>query len=252
MYPAGFVYFYAWLRRVTGGAVAAAQPVFAVLYVLTLAVVLCVYVAAAVVPPWALPLLCLSKRLHSIYVLRLFNDPVAMLPAFAAVALAQRRRWCARCGVALQRTITLTCSHARQAGRRAGVERCRVREDERAAVCACAGAAHAAHGEHKHHHRGRQPCAGLAGTSRAGAGAALHVTAADDARAPRTQVALGAPFLATHPREYVSRSFDFGRRFEQRWSVNLQFLTEDAFLSRRTATALLAAHLALLAGAGAA
>jgi hypothetical protein len=64
-----------------------------------------------------------------------------------------------------------------------------------------------------------------------------------------TQVALGAPFLASHPREYVARAFDFGRRFEQRWSVNLQFLPEHLFLSRTTATALLAAHLALLAGA---
>jgi hypothetical protein len=63
------------------------------------------------------------------------------------------------------------------------------------------------------------------------------------------QVALGAPFLAEHPREYVSRAFDFGRRFEQRWSVNLQFLPEHVFLSRATATALLAVHLALLAGA---
>jgi alpha-1,3-mannosyltransferase len=98
VYPAGFVYVYAWLRRVTGGAVAPAQPLFAALYVATLAVVLCVYIAAAVVPPWALPLLCLSKRLHSIYVLRLFNDPVAMLPAFAAVALAQRGRWCGCAG----------------------------------------------------------------------------------------------------------------------------------------------------------
>ncbi len=96
MYPAGFVYFYAMLRSATGGAVAAAQPVFAALYVATLAVVLAVYVAAGVVPPAALPLLCLSKRVHSIYVLRLFNDPVAMLPAFAAVALAQRRHWCER------------------------------------------------------------------------------------------------------------------------------------------------------------
>ncbi len=109
MYPAGFVYVYAALRHVTGGAVAAAQPLFAVLYVATLAVVFCIYIAAAVVPPWALPLLCLSKRTHSLYLLRLFNDPVAMLPAFLAVLLAQRRHWRvhAFCAVASR---TLTCS----------------------------------------------------------------------------------------------------------------------------------------------
>ena len=85
---------YAVLKHATGGSVPAAQPVFAALYVATVAVVLCTYVTARVLPPAALPLVCLSKRVHSIYVLRLFNDGVAMLPAFAMVALAQRGWWC--------------------------------------------------------------------------------------------------------------------------------------------------------------
>jgi alpha-1,3-mannosyltransferase len=88
------VYVFAGLKRLTGGSVAAAQPVFAALYVVTLGIVFTICIRAQALPPLALPLLCLSKRLHSIYVLRLFNDGVAMLPAFAMVACAQRGQWC--------------------------------------------------------------------------------------------------------------------------------------------------------------
>lgn len=93
VYPAGFVYLYAALRRLTGGDVASAQIIFILVYVANLAAVLAAYVRARVVPPWALVTLALSKRVHSIFVLRLFNDCFAALFAHVAVLLFQSRRW---------------------------------------------------------------------------------------------------------------------------------------------------------------
>ncbi|XP_078010795.1 dol-P-Man:Man(5)GlcNAc(2)-PP-Dol alpha-1,3-mannosyltransferase isoform X3 [Phascolarctos cinereus] len=61
------------------------------------------------------------------------------------------------------------------------------------------------------------------------------------------QVVLGLPFLLENPAGYLSRSFDLGRQFLFRWTVNWRFLPEALFLNRAFHLALLAAHLSLLA-----
>ena len=43
-------------------------------------------------PPWGLVLLCASKRIHSIWLLRLFNDGPAMGLAYAGVGAVVARR----------------------------------------------------------------------------------------------------------------------------------------------------------------
>ena len=73
--------------------VRAAQWAFALVYIATQACVLDIYRLARPGPPWVCLLLALSLRLHSIYVLRLFNDGVAMLFAHAALSMLARRRF---------------------------------------------------------------------------------------------------------------------------------------------------------------
>lgn len=91
VYPAGFVYVYGCLRWIAGGDgsdVRTAQYVFAAMYVATLAVVLMTYRvigSKAGIPVFASALLCISKRVHSIFMLRMFNDCVAMLFLYVAV-----------------------------------------------------------------------------------------------------------------------------------------------------------------------
>ena len=45
------------------------------------------------------------------------------------------------------------------------------------------------------------------------------------------QLVIGAEFLASHPRSYVSKAFEFTRAFFYRWTVNWKFVSEPLFLS---------------------
>ena len=56
------------------------------------------------------------------------------------------------------------------------------------------------------------------------------------------QVVLGAPFLYSFPRSYLSGAFEFSRAFFYVWTVNLKFLSEEVFLSKELAKGLLVAH----------
>ncbi|KAF9925471.1 dolichyl-P-Man:Man(5)GlcNAc(2)-PP-dolichol alpha-1,3-mannosyltransferase [Linnemannia zychae] len=95
VYPAGFVYIYSSLYYATdfGENILRGQWIFMGLYLMTLIVVFSIYAKDKSVPPYLLIPICLSRRLHSIYVLRLFNDPVAMFFLYAAILAFLNRRW---------------------------------------------------------------------------------------------------------------------------------------------------------------
>lgn len=96
VYPAGFVYIFTGLRYVTshGTNVKVAQYLFGALYVITLTLVFRIYEKTKKVPPYVLILMCCtSYRIHSIFVLRLFNDPVAMVLLFASINAFLDNHW---------------------------------------------------------------------------------------------------------------------------------------------------------------
>ena len=105
VYPAGFTYLYSALYFLTdsGTNILTAQVIFATIYVTTLFVVLALYATAASskgqgsLPVWVPFLLAASKRVHSLYMLRMFNDTLAMLFLYIAVLMIVRRRWLTGC-----------------------------------------------------------------------------------------------------------------------------------------------------------
>ncbi|XP_070439401.1 dol-P-Man:Man(5)GlcNAc(2)-PP-Dol alpha-1,3-mannosyltransferase isoform X2 [Equus przewalskii] len=203
VYPAGFVYIFMGLYYATGRGtdIRMAQHIFAVLYLATLLLVFLIYHQTCKVPPFVFFFMCCaSYRVHSIFVLRLFNDPVAMVLLFLSINLLLAQRWgwgccCFSLAVSVKMNVLLFAPGLlflllMQFGLRGALPKLGI-------------------------------CAVL-------------------------QVLLGLPFLLENPIGYLSRSFDLGRQFLFRWTVNWRFLPEALFLHRAFHLALLAAHLTLL------
>ena len=74
-----------------------AQYIFAVLSTLYVALVAAIYHRTQSVPQPATLLLILSKRIHSIFVLRLFNDPIAMFLFHLSLLCMIHNHWSLGC-----------------------------------------------------------------------------------------------------------------------------------------------------------
>lgn len=153
------------------------------------------------IPPYALVLSTLtSYRIHSIYVLRLFNDPVAVLFFYVSLHLFLKNKWLLgslfySLAVSVKMNILLYA-----------------------------------------------PCllvAYLTNLSRMDTVLNLFVCGC-------VQLVLGAPFLYTNFWSYVKGSFDLGRVFEHKWTVNYRFLNENYFEDKTFHVGLLALHVLLL------
>jgi len=111
VYPAGFLYLFSYLKRLThkGTDVRAAQFLFLGFYLATQMVVLGIYQQClrsrtrSSYQVWlgrlAMGILCLSKRIHSIFMLRLFNDGPTMLLLYLSILIFNRQQWTIGCVV---------------------------------------------------------------------------------------------------------------------------------------------------------
>lgn len=92
VYPGGFVQIYQFINWLTndGEDIHAGQLIFSYLFALTNLLVCCVFGSVENFPPWPLYMLILSKRLFSIYVLRLFNDCFTTVSMVGVTLLLQQ------------------------------------------------------------------------------------------------------------------------------------------------------------------
>ena len=190
-----FVYFFVFLRYLTadGLDIRQGQYIFAIFYLVVLALVMFLYRSGNKVPIYIWPLLMLSKRIHSIFVLRLFNDCIAVMLGYGALLLFTSGRWKSgsvmySLAVGIKMNMLLWAP---------GVL-----------------------------------LVFLLGTGVYGTVMCLSICAI-------VQLLLGYPFLTTHPIQYIANSFNLGRQFMYKWTVNLKFLSEAVFLSKKLSILLL-------------
>lgn len=200
VYPALHLYIYSALDYIAGDDLRAAQIWFAGVYLVTSGIVMQCYGRVGA-PGWLLILLVLSKRLHSIFLLRMFNDCFAALGLWGCIYLLQRREWDAAAmvwglGLGVKMTLLLAAP-------------------------------------------------GLAFVLVQGAG--LQNAFSAGVFVLGQQVIFGSPFLQDSPLEYIQSSFDFGRAFLFKWTVNWRFMGEELFLSKSFAMSLLVVHICSLA-----
>lgn len=203
VYPAGFVYIYSVLYFITskGSNIYLAQYIFLIIYLFQTYLIHRIFRKTLKLPPYAIIISTLtSYRIHSIFVLRLFNDPIAVLLFYISLNLFISNRWFLgslfySLAVSVKMNILLYA-----------------------------------------------PALLIAYLTNL----TFLETVKNLFLCGIMQVILGLPFLYINAYSYVKGSFDLGRIFEHKWTVNYRFLTRDIFEDKIFHISLLVLHIILL------
>jgi alpha-1,3-mannosyltransferase len=90
VYPAGFLYIYSLIYYICKNSILRGQLLFAGVQALSVALMAALYDGSDK-PSWIIFLLLLSKRIQSIYTLRMFNDTIAMLLLYTSLLALKKK-----------------------------------------------------------------------------------------------------------------------------------------------------------------
>src|SRR6266498_3495630 len=164
-------------------------------------------------------MLVLSKRLHSIFLLRLFNDCFVVLALFLTIYCLQRRQWklgsqVFSLGVGIKMSLVLAAPGV-------GV-----------VLLQAVGFAVALNLVFL--------------MAKLQVYLPLHVLGQFQANIRMSQFVLSVPFVLENWRGYLSRSFQLNRVFLYKWTVNFRFVPQQVFLAPGFSILLLQLHAYLL------
>ncbi|SMN20596.1 similar to Saccharomyces cerevisiae YBL082C ALG3 Dolichol-P-Man dependent alpha(1-3) mannosyltransferase [Maudiozyma saulgeensis] len=214
VYPAGHVLIFKMMHWLTEGMehIERGQTAYRYFYLLTLFHQFMIYYKLSI-PPWCVVLVCLSKRIHSIYVLRLFNDSFTTFFVICSFLGLIRGGTVKSRGlkIAICTLISLVYSFAVSV--------------KMNALLFFPGFAIGIY----------YICNGT-----------LLLCLYSMILMIGLQIYVGYPFLKNFSWQYINGAFNFKRQFMYEWSINWQFIGEDGFLSTTFQRSLLLSQIIML------
>lgn len=240
VYPAAHVYSLWILYLIAGGPNQRAfQWLFAIIHLITLYMVIKIYKRARVKNLWPFILLCFGRRIHSIYVLRMFNDCIAMMFLYGSI-------FCLLPSI-MPLSNTNSSNHSENEKKNDNEKKMKntlkitnIKHDNWwtfGIILYAIGLGI------KMNILLWLPAIALTVYSKT---RSIVIILSTLSLISLIQLILGYPFWQANWHSYWTRSFQFSRKFMYQWSVNWQFLSESIFNSSITHGIFIIIHVMLL------